>query len=92
MNAPPTVKVSQRYQISLPSHARQALGINAGDRLLVDVQDGMLILLPQPESFTNHMAGLHSEVWEGIDTASYLREERASWPANPQNENDSSDD
>lgn len=84
MSVPTTVKVSQRYQISLPSHARQALGINAGDRLLVDVQDGVLILLPQPESYTSEMAGLHSEIWRGIDTQSYLREERASWPANPE--------
>ena len=90
MSAPTTVKVSQRHQISLPSQARQALGISAGDRLLVDVQDGMLILLPQPESYTSYMAGLHSEVWEGVDALSYLREERASWPDNPQT--DSTDD
>ncbi len=34
---PTTVKVSGRFQISLPSHARQQLNIQAGDRLLVDV-------------------------------------------------------
>jgi AbrB family looped-hinge helix DNA binding protein len=35
----PTVKVSHRYQISLPSVAHQQLNIQAGDRLLVDIQD-----------------------------------------------------
>lgn len=74
-----TVKVSGRYQISLPSHARRKLGIEAGDRLLVVVQDGMLILLPQPQDYARSMAGLHREVWAGIDTAAYLNEERATW-------------
>ncbi|MCB9159334.1 MAG: AbrB/MazE/SpoVT family DNA-binding domain-containing protein [Caldilineaceae bacterium] len=44
--APLAVKVSSRHQISLPSAARRQLGIEAGDRLLVDVQDGILILIP----------------------------------------------
>lgn len=44
-----TVKVSNRYQISLPSAARQQLNIQAGDRLLVDVQDGIIVLIPQHE-------------------------------------------
>jgi AbrB family looped-hinge helix DNA binding protein len=74
-----TVKVSGRYQISLPSHARHALGIEAGDRLLVVVQDGMLILLPRPDDFAGYLAGLHREVWQGVDTTTYLNEERARW-------------
>jgi AbrB family looped-hinge helix DNA binding protein len=45
MSEPVSVKVSGRYQVSLPSLARRLLNIEAGDRLLVDVQDGMLILL-----------------------------------------------
>lgn len=79
MNAAETVKVSGRYQISLPSRARRELGIEAGDRLMVVVQDGMIILLPQPEDFVSYMAGLHREVWQGIDTTAYLNEERAAW-------------
>jgi AbrB family looped-hinge helix DNA binding protein len=74
-----TVKVSGRYQISLPSHARRALGIEAGDRLMVVVQDGMLILLPQPADYVHHLSGLHREIWEGIDATIYLNEERATW-------------
>ena len=74
-----TVKVSGRYQISLPSRARRELGIDAGDRLMVVVQDGLLILLPQPEDYAGYMAGLHREIWEGINTTAYLNEERATW-------------
>jgi AbrB family looped-hinge helix DNA binding protein len=76
-----SVKVSGRYQISIPSRARKALGIQAGDRLLVDVQAGVLILLPQPENYVNYMAGLHKDVWQGVNTTAYLNEERDAWPA-----------
>ena len=74
-----TVKVSGRYQIALPSAARKRLSINAGDRLLVDIQDGMIVLVPQPKDYVAAMAGLHQDVWRGMDTATYLAEERASW-------------
>lgn len=76
-----TVKVSSRYQISLPSRARQTLQIEAGDRLLVDVQDGMLILVPQPDDYVAHLEGLHGDIWRGVDTTAYLNEERAAWQA-----------
>lgn len=79
MSVNETVKVSGRYQISLPSRARRELGIEAGDRLMVVVQEGMLILLPQPQDYARSMVGLHREVWEGVDTAAYLNEERATW-------------
>jgi len=39
-----SVKVSSRYQIVVPRIARERLNIQRGDRLLVDVQDGLLIL------------------------------------------------
>jgi len=74
-----TVKVSSRYQISLPSAARKQLNIQAGDQLLVDIHDQMLVLLPKPENYVARLAGLHREVWEGINTTEYLEEERGSW-------------
>lgn len=74
-----TVKVSKRYQIVLPSMARQQLNIEAGDRLLVDVQDGVLVLVPQPDDYAKHLAGLHKEVWAGVDSNDYLRQERDAW-------------
>jgi AbrB family looped-hinge helix DNA binding protein len=74
-----TVKVSNRYQISLPSAARKELDIQAGDRLLVDVQDGMIVLLPEPEDYVAYLAGMHQEVWRGVNTTIYLNEERAAW-------------
>jgi len=79
MSAKNSVKVSRRYQISLPSRARRLLNIEAGDRLLVDVQGNMIILLPQPEDYATYMAGLHKEIWQQVNTAKYLNEEREAW-------------
>ena len=76
-----TVKVSSRNQIALPSQARKKLGIQPGDRLLVEVQDGVLVLIPQPEDYVATMTGLHHEVWDGVDTEAYLNEERDAWQA-----------
>jgi AbrB family looped-hinge helix DNA binding protein len=80
-----SVKVSSRHQISVPRIARDRLHIKSGDRLLVDVQDGLLILVPQPQDFVAHLAGLHQDVWKDLNTTTYLAEERDAW-------NDSSSD
>ena len=74
-----TVKVSSRHQIHVPRVARDRLSIQSGDRLLVDIQEGLLILIPQPEDYTARLAGLHKEVWQDRDTTTYLREERDAW-------------
>jgi AbrB family looped-hinge helix DNA binding protein len=81
MSEPVSVRVSSRYQISVPSMARKRLNIQSGDRLLVDVQDGVLILIPQPQNYTARLAGLHREVWQDIDTTAYLQGERDAWDA-----------
>lgn len=79
MSEATTVKVSQKYQIAIPSHARKLLTIEAGDRLLVDVQDGILVLVPEPADYVAQLAGLHREVWQDVDTAVYLNRERSAW-------------
>jgi AbrB family looped-hinge helix DNA binding protein len=74
-----SVKVSSRYQVAVPRIAREKLNIQSGDRLLVDVQDGILILIPQPQDHVAHLAGLHKEIWAGVDTTAYLEQERDAW-------------
>ena len=74
-----TVKVSNRNQIALPSLARKQLNIQAGDRLLVDIQDGIIVLLPQPDNYAEYLAGLHKDIWKDIDADTYLEQERDAW-------------
>jgi AbrB family looped-hinge helix DNA binding protein len=79
MTARVVVKVSSRYQIAVPRIAREKLKIEKGDHLLVDVQDGILVLLPCPLDYADRLAGLHREVWAGVDTDAYLHQEREAW-------------
>jgi AbrB family looped-hinge helix DNA binding protein len=74
-----TVSVGRRFQIAVPSSARERLNIKQGDRLLVDVQDGVLILVPKPSSYTDRLTGLHNEIWQDVDAEAYLESERNAW-------------
>jgi AbrB family looped-hinge helix DNA binding protein len=74
-----SVKVSARYQIAVPQIARKKLNIKKGDRLLVDVQDGVIVLIPQPNRYTEYLQGLHGDIWKGVDVQKYLNGERDAW-------------
>lgn len=74
-----SVKVSAKYQIAVPQIARKKLNIKQGDRLLVDVQDGVIVLIPQPKRYTEYLQGLHGTMWKGVDVQKYLNGERDAW-------------
>jgi len=40
------VIVTRKFQITIPKEVREALGINVGDRLLVKIVDGKIVLEP----------------------------------------------
>lgn len=73
------VVVSSRNQIAVPSAVRKRLGIKSGDRLIVEVRDGYAILMREPASYSEHLAGLHAEVWEGTEPQAYVTREREAW-------------
>lgn len=75
MNA--TVTLSSKYQIVIPQAAREALGLEAGDELLVLCKPDRVVIIPKPKKFTKQTAGLHREVWQGA--AAYLQDERKDW-------------
>jgi len=74
-----SVKVSAKYQIAVPQIARKKLNIKKGDRLIVDVQDGVIVLIPQPKRYTDYLQGLQGEIWKGVDIEKYLNGERDAW-------------
>ena len=74
-----SVKVNAKNQLTLPKSMCEKLNIKAGDHLLVDVQDGIMVLIPQSESYTNKLQALHSEIWQDIDIKEYLNSERSDW-------------
>lgn len=74
-----TVKVSDKFQIAVPAQARRRLGIKRGDRLLVDVRGDHIVLMREPDDYAERLAGLHADVWAGVDPQEYVRREREAW-------------
>ena len=59
------VRISRKHQIVVPKDARERLGLSAGDRLIVRVEDNSLVMKPKPSSYTKFMQGLHKGRVEG---------------------------
>ena len=70
------VTLSSKNQIVIPKEAREALGLKAGDKLLVTVHDGKMMVMERPEKYHLAIRGLVPQGFYGPD---YLKEERASW-------------
>lgn len=75
MNA--KVTLSSKNQVVIPRAAREALGLSAGDELLVLCKPDRVVMIPKPANFTRRLARLHGEVWSGA--AAYLEDEREAW-------------
>jgi AbrB family looped-hinge helix DNA binding protein len=67
--------LSAKNQIVIPKAAREALGIKAGDKLLVVVRGDNVIVLQKPESHRTAIRGLAKRAYP----AGYLKKERRSW-------------
>jgi AbrB family looped-hinge helix DNA binding protein len=72
----PSIRVSSKHQVSLPSEARRRLGIKAGDRLSVEVRDDALVLRRRPARPSERLRQLGREVWRQVDPVEYIRELR----------------
>jgi AbrB family looped-hinge helix DNA binding protein len=73
------VRVSRKHQVLVPREAREALGVGAGDELVVEVKNGKVMMKPKPRNYSKHMLGLHKSVWKRVKPESYIRTEREAW-------------
>ena len=73
----PSVKVSSKHQIAVPSEARRALGIKAGDRLTVEIRTDELVLKPQSGSAVDRLWGSGRGTYG--DPVAYVRALRDEW-------------
>jgi AbrB family looped-hinge helix DNA binding protein len=69
------VTLSTRNRIDVPLEAREALGVRAGDALLLLVKGDHVILMAKPGSWTKALGGLEKLAYPD----DYLENERASW-------------
>jgi bifunctional DNA-binding transcriptional regulator/antitoxin component of YhaV-PrlF toxin-antitoxin module len=73
------VKVGPKYQVVIPQKIREKVPVLPQKDVFVEEVNGAIIILPQPESFTEFMFGLGKEAWKGIDAKAHVKKERASW-------------
>jgi AbrB family looped-hinge helix DNA binding protein len=71
------VRVGRRGQMVLPKAVREALGVNEGDQLWVEVEGNRVILRPVSSLVRESLGSLRG-TW-GEEIASYLKEEREAW-------------
>ena len=76
----PTVTLSSKHQVTLPVDMVRTLGLKSGDKLVAELVDDHIVLLPQPESWADYfigsMKGVYGSTLEEIDR--YIADERRS--------------
>ena len=73
----PTATLSSKSQLVLPAQVRRQLGIKAGDRLLIDVEQDRIIIKKAFKSYVDTLESLASPIWQGFERE--LDEERNRW-------------
>lgn len=76
-----SVKVSSKFQIAVPSEARRRLGIVAGDRLTVTIDDDELVLRRRPAKASERLWGLGKGLYDP-DPVAFVRSLRDELEAN----------
>jgi AbrB family looped-hinge helix DNA binding protein len=75
-----SVKVSTKHQIVVPSQARRQLGIEAGDRLDVQVTGDAIVLRKRPARASDRLRGLAAgKGWYEPDPVTFVRRLREEW-------------
>ena len=76
-----TITLSSKHQVTLPVDMVRSLGLKAGDKLVAELIEDRIVLLPQPESWTDYFAGSMKGVYgstkQEIDR--YIAEVRYGW-------------
>jgi AbrB family looped-hinge helix DNA binding protein len=71
----PQATLSSKNQIVIPREAREALGVKAGDKLLVVVRGDRVIVLQKPKALHKAIRGMG----KGLYPDGYLAKERKGW-------------
>ena len=75
------ITLSSKGQVTIPIDILRRLGLKAGDKLIAELIDNRIVLLPQPESWTDYfggsLKGVYGSTVEEIDR--YIAEVRYGW-------------
>lgn len=75
-----TVKLGRKGQLVLPKEIRDSLGLGEGDRLLVSLEGGRVILA-NVEKYAEETKGILQGTWGHTEeeVEGYLQRERSAW-------------
>lgn len=75
-----SVKLSQKGQFVIPKEMREALGVKAGDELLVTFDEGKVVLT-HPQHYARATRGMLKGTWGRSrgEVERYIKRERRSW-------------
>jgi AbrB family looped-hinge helix DNA binding protein len=68
-------KVSSKNQIVIPREAREALGLKAGDQVMVVIRGKRVLILQKPASHRDAIRGLARKPFP----TNHIQKERRSW-------------
>ncbi len=74
-----TVKLGRKGQLVIPKEIREALGLKEGDRLLVGLEGGRVILTAPEEYARRSRGALRGTFGTKEAIQAYLQAERDSW-------------
>jgi antitoxin ChpS len=70
-----SAKLSSKYQITIPKKVVDALGLESGDRLLLEVEGDRIVLTP-PSKVANPTVELYGSVKSNLDAVKAIRQFR----------------
>ncbi len=75
------IKISSKRQITLPAMVYKKLGLQPGQKLLLEVKGDKIILSPKTTSYTELLAGSLKNVYgrSSEEVNAYVRKEREAW-------------
>ena len=73
------LKVTKERSLEIPGDVLQQLDIEAGDVVVVRIEDGSIIVRPEKRDPIEELRGLGKEIWAGIDVDAYVDELRDEW-------------
>ena len=82
-NLTQTSTITSKYQTVVPSLIRKNMNIKKNQKLIwqvIDMDKRPIVLVSlQKKDWSGYMSGLGKEVWEGVNTASYLSNLKKEW-------------
>ncbi|MEW6447817.1 MAG: AbrB/MazE/SpoVT family DNA-binding domain-containing protein [Bacillota bacterium] len=78
-------KISSKRQITVPAAFCKALGIEPGEKVLIEIVEGKLVISPGAKSYTELLSGCLNGVYgtSKEEIEAYIRRERTSWEEKP---------